>query len=531
MDRRRTKKIRSARVIATNIFMGLSVVAIVAVLMLIAMGFTFNKGQLEQSGLLQISSRPSRATVEIDGEQQFSPTEINKMLSASEHRLRITKTGYDAWEKTINLDAGLLTRIEWVRLFPINRDIKTTDTFDTLRLIAYSPDRRYVLTSAEGATSMHYIALNGDKTTHTRIDLITALGSDDATVRQGALELVAWNHSGNRVIIKWHHDDAITWHMIDLNDEAKSVNLTKKYNLDFSDVLIANDAASKLWAVENGNLRTIDLSSRSVSSVSIAGIEKIANNNDVIAYVAKVPNFKSVEDRKDNKAQDTVPLTNEDENSEVITYERALYTYREGEDGSVKIIDLKDADEVNFTMGTYWGEEWIAYSLNKNIYLASGKYPTYKKGKNTTLKTTVSHLELEWLPEHIQSNIDERIIVFSSNQSIASIDVETKDYFDFTNDSGHTIRFIDNFLVWESTGDKLIVRDFDGDNRRIVIDDGQTISNAIISENDKWLYYFDIVEQIDATTETAKTATDNKTATEDVAPKYSYILKRMKLEI
>ena len=64
MDRQRTKRIRSARVIATNIFMGIAVVAIVAVLLLIAMGFSFNeKGNLEQSGLLQLASRPSRATV------------------------------------------------------------------------------------------------------------------------------------------------------------------------------------------------------------------------------------------------------------------------------------------------------------------------------------------------------------------------------------------------------------------------------------------------------------------------------------
>ena len=120
MDRRKTKKIQNARVIATNIFMGLSVIAIVFVLMLIAMGFTFNEsGNLEQSGLVQISSNPGNATVEIDGNTQFGRTQISKMLSATTHHFKVTKAGYDTWEKDLKVDAGLLTRVEWVRLFPL----------------------------------------------------------------------------------------------------------------------------------------------------------------------------------------------------------------------------------------------------------------------------------------------------------------------------------------------------------------------------------------------------------------------------
>ena len=57
MDRKRKKKLENARVIMTNIFMGISVIGIVFVLMLIAMGYNFNeKGGIEQSGLIQISS-------------------------------------------------------------------------------------------------------------------------------------------------------------------------------------------------------------------------------------------------------------------------------------------------------------------------------------------------------------------------------------------------------------------------------------------------------------------------------------------
>ena len=58
----KTKKIRNARIIATDIFMLIAVIAIVFIMMLIAMGFSFtNNGRIEQSGLVEISSRPSSA--------------------------------------------------------------------------------------------------------------------------------------------------------------------------------------------------------------------------------------------------------------------------------------------------------------------------------------------------------------------------------------------------------------------------------------------------------------------------------------
>ena len=83
MDRQRKKKIQNIRIIITNILMAISVIGIVFILMLIAMGYSFNEdGGLEQSGLAQISSRPKGATVEIDGETQFGHTDISKMLSS-----------------------------------------------------------------------------------------------------------------------------------------------------------------------------------------------------------------------------------------------------------------------------------------------------------------------------------------------------------------------------------------------------------------------------------------------------------------
>ena len=146
MNQLKKKKKQNARVIATNIFMGASVIAIVLILMLIAMGFNFSdEGGLEQSGLIQIASSPKGAAVEIDGKGQFNHTDMSKMLTSANHHVKVSKAGYDTWEKDLNVDAGLLTRVEWVRLFPVSPKSSNATSFTNIRFAQFSIDRKNLL--------------------------------------------------------------------------------------------------------------------------------------------------------------------------------------------------------------------------------------------------------------------------------------------------------------------------------------------------------------------------------------------------
>lgn len=143
MEWTKSKKFRNLRVIATNIFMCISVIVIVFILMMIAMGFTFTEsGKLEQAGLIQIVSYPSDASVSIDGDAQFGHTEFSKMLSSGSHQIKITKPGYDSWNKDQKIDAGLLTRIDWIRLFPKKSQTTDVHSFEDLRLATFSSNRK-----------------------------------------------------------------------------------------------------------------------------------------------------------------------------------------------------------------------------------------------------------------------------------------------------------------------------------------------------------------------------------------------------
>lgn len=502
MEWTKSKKFRNLRVIATNIFMCISVIVIVFVLMMIAMGFTFTEsGKLEQAGLIQLVSYPSDASVSIDGDTQFGHTEFSKMLSSGSHQIKITKPGYDSWNKDQKIDAGLLTRIDWIRLFPKKSQTTDVHSFEDLRLATFSSNRKKMLVAEADSNTLFFIDIQGDKLKINKLNLNDCLSTTAAKAVEGNLSVVAWNDNNSRAIIKWTLNDKTSWHLVDLEHTDASINLTKYFNLNFDSILIENESASKLWALESGNIRLIDTNNLTISGSFANNIEKIAHNRDIIAFV--------------NVENDV----------------RQLSIYKEGEKGATTIAKLDNTDDktiIKLAMGSYWNEDWLAYSIDKKIYILNGKYPSYGKNEVSKLKLKLER-DLDYSPQLLSVNANQRVVVFSGDKYITSYDMETKDYFDTEISAQLTnINWIDDYLLWQNVDNAIIVRDFDGANRRKVISNVDNPFPVIISENNRWLYYFDIVEEETSTDADEDTPSDSDPVS-TTETKIKYTLKRKSL--
>lgn len=503
MDRAKAKKIRNIRVIATNIFMSISVVAIVFVLMLIAMGFTFNEsGGLEQAGLAQIVSHPSGANVEIDGSNQMSRTEFSKMLSSGTHSIRISKSGYDTWTKELKIDAGLLTRVEWVRLFPKKFESEDTLSFNNLRNAFYSADRKHLVIQEKGSDSLKYIDIQSDNPRTNDLSLNECLKANGKVNNKGSLSIISWSEDNSKTIAKWIVGDKTSWHLINLDHPDRSINLTQEYNLAFDSILIANDGATKLWILEKNNLHLIDTNAHTVTDSIASNIEKIANNKNTVSFVNK-------EDEKYH-----------------------LNIFKEGEQSYTELATLDEASDesvIRLAMGTYWSEEWLAYSVNQRLRIISGKYPNYDKDKKPSLTEKFSN-DMSFLPQLASVNANQRILVLSGENKLLSFDFETKEKYDVELTGPLTdITWLDDYIIWQTIDSKVVARDFDGDNRREIVPSVDNPFPAVVSENNKYLYYFDITE-----TESVTEGTDSPSdadPTINTEKDLKYTLKRQKLEI
>ncbi len=526
MDRQKKKKIRNARVIMTNIFMALSVVALVSILTLVAMGYSFDKnGTVQQSGLAEIASRPSGATVEIDDNTQFERTKINKMLSSGKHSIKVTKSGYDTWQRDIQVDSGLLTNIDWIRLFPVQPEITEVAKYSDIRLLSFSSNRKSMFIVEDKNTSAKFVDLQDGEATAKKIKLATILDSTDDEVLSGTLSVLSWNADANRLVLGWTHisgqddpSEVTHYYLVDLKNPEKSVDLTAQFNLTYSRILLANDSASKLWVVENQSLRSIDVTNLTISGLIATNVELITNDKDVVAFVNTVDGV------------------------------RAIRVFKEGETDASVVAELSDEQKdatITLAMGTYWGDNWLSYTIDKNVQVLSGTYPSFdKSSKSSTLKSSTK-FDMNFVPSYVSTNEDQRIIVFASGKQAVSIDLETNNHYNFETDADFDkINWLDEYLIWQKLDDKIIVRDFDGHNRREIISSINNQFGVLITENNNWLYYFDLTKETAKKSDDADQATNcasgetNAVSTaatncisETTETTQTYTLKREKLKI
>lgn len=169
MDFEKAKRRQSLKVILSEIIMFLTVVVTVVILAFIVSGYWINENfEVERQGMLQISSYPSGADVVIDDETSWlQKTNTSKVLSTGEHTIVLSKEGYDSWSKTINITEGLLYRLNYPRLFPLQRDPEPVYDTTGVTTAFVSKDRKKLL--------LYY----GDLAT-----LDTASFNDDSSIKQ-----------------------------------------------------------------------------------------------------------------------------------------------------------------------------------------------------------------------------------------------------------------------------------------------------------------------------------------------------------
>ena len=526
MDRKKSRQKRNTRVIITNTFMAVTVVAIVAILMLFAMGYSFNlsNGRIDQSGLVEISSRPNGATVAIDGKVKFERTRISSMLSSGKHNIKISKSGYDVWQRDIDIEPGLLTNIDWIRLFPVQPELSDTVNFKELRLVSFSKDRRYLITVQKNKNELQYINLLDDKLQPKKIKLSTILGTSKDEVLEGNLSVISWNQTANKIILTWQHgEDIFDYYLVDLQNPEASINLTQNFNLSFDKISFANDAATKLWAVEAGNLHSIDSTNLAISATLARNVESFTSDHDVVALVNT--------DDKDG---------------------RGIRIYRDGETGSTLIRSLEpEADKdhpaeesddkhvasISLAMGTFWNDNWLAYSVDGRVRVLSGTYPSFAKPNDSQMTEEIK-FELAFIPKIISVSDSNRIIILSDGENVTSIDIETRKHYNYKLDAPiKSVNWLDSYLFWQQVDNKIIVRDFDGANRREIITDANNQLGITLTQDNNYLYRFDYRESkpapVDCATAEGSTTVPSEAECSAEAPssQSQYVLIREKLKV
>lgn len=454
MDSDKLKRRQSLKVIISEAIMVLMVIVTVVVLALVVSGYWVNSDfKVERQGMLQVSSVPSGADLDVDGESSWlQRTNTSKVLSSGEHTVTISKDGYDSWSKTINISEGLLYRIHYPRLFLQDRTAeKVLDTTGST-MGTISPDGTKLLLAGD-TTEWKLVKLNSDTPEAKKLDISkffpgTSL-AEGATVGLFSGKIIAadWDHDSGHVLFRVEHSGNTEWVLLDVNNVASSINLTKEFGADFSAVKILDNTSSSLLAIQSGNLHKIDVPGKSISAVLIQDVYDFDHYESEVVFSA--------------------------------ASSAGGYTV-----GLFKIGEAKPTELETVTQPTK-----VAISkFYDDMYITTLQENTVMLHKKADFAEPIASLEVSFTPEVMKVGHNGEFITMSSGPNIATLDMETNSIREWQV-AGNSFGWIDNDMVYTVADGELIVYDFDGLNHRVLAKNVSGHFPTAITDN-KWLYYF-----------------------------------------
>lgn len=465
MDKERKKRLQTWRLILTEAMMLIIVAVSVIALMFIVMGYQLNKdGTLSQAGLVQIASTPTGAEITIDGEKLFYRTDTSRSLLDGEHQITLTRDGYDTWTKTVNIESGVLLRLDYPRLFKTGRAVETVRTFDNPLLFLNASTSRNSLLYATTTNELQLMSIKNDDVSVSNIPIADILPVDaDGKPLTGKITDIIWSNNNDKILAKWQTSSIINHLLIDLKSPKNSSNLEREFGMQFNIIKFAEDSSNKLFALEKGNLRAIQINEHKISNILAASVQDFTIFESGVVYLA----------------------TNDDSYT--------LNFYHE-DNKTPAIIKTITEPNTHFAMGKYLDNVYIAISDDTHLQIfQSNNWST--ENSNIEESAKIIDIALTSPLQKLYAHNNTRLIVGQTETHLTVFDTELAQISQFDTSSSN-IFWLDEYMPASINSDNmLIVTDFDNSNRR-ELTKAQSGYDAVITKNNRWLYYVNIDDGI-----------------------------------
>ncbi len=445
MERERKKRARAVKVAITDTVMVIALVAVVILLTFIAMGYNINKdGEVGQQGIAQIHSMPSGASITIDGNTIIPRTNASRMMEPGEHYVELTRDNYDSWGKTIQIEPGVVYKMDYPRLFLQNREVENVREYsEGLEFFEPAPNHDSILYATKGSTEWNWLDIRGDDAIDKKLDMsgqLSGLTIDD----------VEWNLNNDKVLVKTHNAENKTeWILVYVKDLELDVNLTKQFDTDFDDVQFANGGGERLYVTENGNLREIVTGDKVISQVMASSVKDYAFEGDTLMY---------------------------------LTVDNKVMMYREGEK-DLEITQFDTPQNVKIALSEYLSKKYVSFVVDNKLYVYKGEYPNDERTLNDM--DLIFESDLDITPTKFEVDGAGEFLIARDGSKLSVFDAELSKLHQYTLE-GEQMFFLDLYLIGTIHDGNLIVCDFDNTNRRELT---KATGQAIITKNNKWLYY------------------------------------------
>ncbi len=445
------------------------IIATVAILFMLGYRLDSGNGRLEQGALLQFDSSPNGADVYVDGYSIGSRTATKHTVVAGTHTVKMTRSGYQDWTRTLNLDAGTLTWLDYTRFVPQERPVQTVATYQSLASMKMSPDNKWALGHEKAdAATFQLVDLRAQEIKSSTLVLPQTAYSDAETEGVAhSFTPVLWETGGRYVLVKHLYKDQTEWIVMDTQNVAQSVNITRVFSTGFNDIQFAGTNGKVLYGLTNdGTIRKIDLSAETLSRAFVTHVESFSiYDNTIISYVGIDPNDAA---------------------------KRVAGVYRDGDEAPHVLRTAASLDvPLKITTGRYFSDNYVAIAEGNVVTVLKGSYPG-SSSQDTSSLAHYATFDLTGVVSALSFSREGDYVVAQSGASFMSYEIEHKRAASgvvAVNDgqNASTLKWLDVAHLWNDDNGTLLMRDFDGTNifSIMAVEPG---FDATLSQNGRFFY-------------------------------------------
>jgi len=446
------------------------VVALVAVLIFIMLGYQFNRsdGKIEQGGLVQFDSKPTGANVGIDGASFGSQTTSKTTLTAGQHFITMQRDGYKSWQKSVTVVPGAVLWLNYARLIPNELKPSTVAQLPVATSSVSSPDDKWMAIKEDIASPViHLVDLSQETPKLTALDLPATSYTHPSEGKSQSFSLDMWDPDSRYIVVKHIYDDGkVEWLIVDSQDVTRTKNITKLLDIDISKLVFNGGNSSLIYALIGTDIRKIDTDAATLSRPLVTNVADFSLYDDaVLAYSTLL---------------------------DPVAKNRSVGYYKDGDSSPYVIRSYQDDGKapLRISIGKYFSDIYVAINYNESVDVLKGKLPAVNTPVKTALKT-VSTIMLPGGATHLSIKTNGRFIVMQNGPTYKIYDAElqktTTTTLKGTSDASKEIGWLDNYMLWSDRDDMLRFYEFDGANQHDImpVTHGFSVS---LSPNSKYVY-------------------------------------------
>lgn len=286
-----------------RLFIGYALVAFLIVFSTVMVvyysnGFGVTRGgEVVQNGLVFVSSQPAGAELYVD-DKRMDDTNTKLTLPDGTYNFKIQKSGYQTWEKRIEVIGGAVDHVVYPLLIPA--DLTTTELTNFAAaptLFTQSPDRKWIVMQEAGqdaAFTLYDAGRNVDEIVAERQAIALPEGLVTASETPAGWKLVEWSTNNRHMLLERTFVAAGTsnheYILVDTQRVEGSYNLTRELALTpTAELMLRDKRPTDYYVLDSASkqLSTTNLDSKELTAVASGVLSYKSHGMDDLLYITE----------------------------------------------------------------------------------------------------------------------------------------------------------------------------------------------------------------------------------------------------